>query len=592
MPTAETADRPMILLTGGSGYIGGRLIPVLEGRGARLRCMARNPDALRARVHETTEVVRGDVLDPASLDRALEGVDTVYYLVHLMSGSKDFERDDRQAASNLAAAARKSQVRRIIYLGGLGDDADPRLSPHLRSRHEVGEILRESGAETIEFRASMVIGAGSLSFDMMRSLTDRLPVMLCPRWLTTPTQPIAVDDVLSYLLAALELAPGKSRIFEIGGTDVSTYGDLIREYARQQGLRRWLISVPVLTPYLSSLWLALVTPASFEIGRHLIEGLKNPTAVQDRTSLDVFPIRPAGVREAHPAGDHRGPRIALSSTLDDMTGNSGGRAHVVLRRPVEPGRARPLAGEREHRAIGVSGRRLSLRCQGDPPLRDRGVHRTLWDARGRAEVRRDQGLRSKPGAAMHYESVAIPEEEVPQAADPLFRHLVTTYAGETNKTAGMWRAIPEDLLEFRPHEKTNTIRAILVHQILSERRFFAQFVGTEEPAVEGLLPPGKSPAVPAYLDRYVGLAKLRLPQLASATAEWWLEERPFFGGLKRQRIWTFWRRVLHTCHHRTQVQTWLRLAGRHVPAIYGPSGDVTWDEADPTYSVEAADRGA
>jgi uncharacterized protein YbjT (DUF2867 family) len=292
----------MILLTGGSGYVGGRLIPMLEQQGARLRCLARNPGTLRARVKEAMEVVRGDVLDRPSLDVALRGVHTAYYLVHLMSGSgsKDFEREDRQAAKNFAGAAREARVRRLVYLGGLGDDADPKLSPHLRSRHEVGEILRDSGVETVEFRASMVIGAGSLSFELMKSLTDRLPVMLCPRWLTTPTQPIAVDDVLSYLLAALDLAPGEGRIFEIGGTDVSTYGDLIREYARQRGLRRWLISVPVLTPYLSGLWLALVTPASFEVGRHLIEGLKNPTVVRDRAALDVFPIRPLGVRDSHP----------------------------------------------------------------------------------------------------------------------------------------------------------------------------------------------------------------------------------------------------------------------------------------------------
>jgi uncharacterized protein YbjT (DUF2867 family) len=215
-----------------------------------------------------------------------------------MSGSKDFEKEDRQAATNFAEAAKKSRVRRIIYLGGLGDDNDPKLSPHLRSRHEVGQILRNSGIEVIEFRASMVIGAGSLSFQLMKSLTDRLPVMLCPRWLTTPTQPIAVDDVLVYLLAAKDLPADKSRIFEIGGTDVVSYGDLIREYARQKGLRRWLISVPVLTPYLSSLWLALVTPASFEVGRHLIEGLKNPTVVRDKSAISVFSICPVGIREA------------------------------------------------------------------------------------------------------------------------------------------------------------------------------------------------------------------------------------------------------------------------------------------------------
>jgi uncharacterized damage-inducible protein DinB len=193
---------------------------------------------------------------------------------------------------------------------------------------------------------------------------------------------------------------------------------------------------------------------------------------------------------------------------------------------------------------------------------------------------------------MRYEFIAIPDEEVPRAIDPLFQHLVTTYASETNKTASIWRAIPDELLDFRPHEKTNPIRAILVHQILSERRFFAQFVGIEEPPAEELLPRAEQPPVQAYVERYVLLAQRRLPQLAAAGAEWWLAEMPFFGGLRRQRIWTFWRRVLHTCHHRTQIQTWLRLAGRQVPPIYGPSGDVRWDEADPTYSVDAAGRGA
>lgn len=190
---------------------------------------------------------------------------------------------------------------------------------------------------------------------------------------------------------------------------------------------------------------------------------------------------------------------------------------------------------------------------------------------------------------MQYAWTAIPDPEVPAAADPLFQHLVQTYASETNKTASIWKAVGDDVLDFRAHEKSNTIRTIFVHQILSERRFFAQFVGTAEPAVESLLPPGDKPPAAAYIDRYVVLAKVRLPQFAAGTREWWLEERPFFG-LKRQRIWVFWRRVLHTCHHRAQVQTCLRLAGKHVPAIYGPSGDVTWSEADPTYSLDAAKR--
>jgi uncharacterized protein YbjT (DUF2867 family) len=292
------AQRPAVLLTGASGYVGGRLLPLLEAKDVTLRCLARSPEKLRSRAATSTAVVQGDVLDPNSLSVALQGVEIVYYLVHLMAASTDFEREDRQAAQNFAEASKKAGVRRIVYLGGLGDDSDPKLSPHLRSRHEVGKILRESGVECIEFRASLVIGAGSLSFDLVRSLTDRLPVMICPRWLTTPTQPIAVDDVLAYLIAAMDLPPGPSRIFEIGGTDVVTYGDIIREYALQRRLRRWLISVPVLTPYLSSLWLGLVTPASAEVGRHLIEGLKNPTVVRNQSALDVFPIRPMGIRWA------------------------------------------------------------------------------------------------------------------------------------------------------------------------------------------------------------------------------------------------------------------------------------------------------
>ena len=162
----------------------------------------------------------------------------------------------------------------------------------------MGQILGSTGIEVIEFRASVVIGKGSLSFDLIQSLTNRLPIMICPRWLATPTQPIAVQDALSYLLAAMDLPSGESQIFEIGCPDVVTYGQLIQEYARQRGLRRWLISVPVLTPYLSSLWLGLVTPASAEVGRHLIEGLRNPTVVQDQRALEVFSIRPMKTDEA------------------------------------------------------------------------------------------------------------------------------------------------------------------------------------------------------------------------------------------------------------------------------------------------------
>src|ERR1700730_6093756 len=180
---------------------------------------------------------------------------------------------------------------------------------------------------------------------------------------------------------------------------------------------------------------------------------------------------------------------------------------------------------------------------------------------------------------MHYDFIAIPDAGVPQAVEPIFQHVVQTYASEANKTVSVWRAVPDEWLDFKPHEKTNPIRTILVHQLLSERRFFAQFVGTEEPAVEGFLPAGNKPPVSAYLDKYIWLTRRRLPQLAKGTAAWWLESRPFFGGWPRERIWVFWRRGLHTRPHRTQVRSWLRRAG-HEPAsaIYGPSGDVRWDE--------------
>lgn len=193
---------------------------------------------------------------------------------------------------------------------------------------------------------------------------------------------------------------------------------------------------------------------------------------------------------------------------------------------------------------------------------------------------------------MQYEFTAIPDSSIPRAAEPVFQHVVTVYTSEANKTVSMWRSIPDRLLDFRPHEKTNTTRAILAHQLLSERRFFAQFLGTDEPPVEDLLPPGEAPATDAYTEKYIQQVQHRLPQLAQGTVAWWLESRPFFGGIHRERIWVFWRRVLHTCHHRTQVQTWLRLAGHEpVPSIYGPSGDVKWNEADPTYSLDAARRG-
>ena len=273
------------------------MLPLLEDRGLRVRCLTRRPESLQGQVTDKTEVVQADVLDPESLSSVLEDVDTAYYLVHSMGAHGDFEEDDRKGAANFAAAAKQSGVRRIVYLGGLGDSTQ-KLSPHLRSRHEVGEVLRSSESQVIELRASIIIGSGSLSFELIRSLVERLPMMICPRWVATPAQPIAVEDILGYLLAALDLEEGESRVFEIGGPDQVSYGDIMREYARQRGLRRVMISVPVLTPHLSSLWLGLVTPVYARVGRKLIEGVRNPTLVRDTAALDLFDIEPRGLPDA------------------------------------------------------------------------------------------------------------------------------------------------------------------------------------------------------------------------------------------------------------------------------------------------------
>ncbi|MGD8330693.1 MAG: SDR family oxidoreductase [Acidobacteriota bacterium] len=285
-----------ILLTGATGYIGGRLLPRLEAGGHRVRCLARLPERLRGRVAPQTEVVAGDVLDPATLDPALHGIDTAFYLIHSMGDAGGFEEKERRAARNFAAAARRAGVRKIIYLGGLGNDTD--LSPHLSSRQDVGRILRESGVPTVEFRASIIIGSGSLSFEMVRALVNKLPVMITPRWVKTPAQPIAVEDVIRYLLATLEMPLQDSAVYDIGGAETVSYRDLMAEYARQRGLRRLFVPVPVLTPRLSSLWLGLITPLYARIGRKLIDSIRHPTVADDRRARAMFGVRPLGLSDA------------------------------------------------------------------------------------------------------------------------------------------------------------------------------------------------------------------------------------------------------------------------------------------------------
>ncbi|MEO7042983.1 MAG: SDR family oxidoreductase, partial [Gemmatimonadaceae bacterium] len=226
------------------------------------------------------------------------GVEAAYYLVHSMGSSGSFVEADRLAARNFGEAAKTCGVKRIIYVGALGSDEEEALSPHLRSRQEVGHILRESGVPVLELRASIVIGSGSLSFEMIRALVERLPIMITPTWVSVMAQPVAIDDLLEYLLAALQLPVSQYAVYEIGGADRVCYADIMREYARQRGLHIRMLSVPALTPYLSSLWLGLITPLYARIGRKLIESIIHPTVVRDDAALRTFAVRPIGIKEA------------------------------------------------------------------------------------------------------------------------------------------------------------------------------------------------------------------------------------------------------------------------------------------------------
>ncbi len=314
-------SRGRILLTGATGYVGGRLLEALERDGHALRCLARRPEFLRPRVGQSTEVVQGDVLDPASLERALSGVETACYLVHSMESTVSFAEADRAGATNFARAAKATGVRRIVYLGGLG--ADQSLSTHLDSRQEVGRILRASGVPTLEFRAGIILGSGSASFEMIRALVETLPVMITPRWVATPTQPIGIEDVVAYLRAALDHPTTESAVYEIGGPDRVSYRDLMREYARQRGLRRCFLTVPVLTPRLSSLWLGLVTPVYARIGRAMVDGLRNETVVHDDRALRDFAIRPLGIRDAMARALHNEDRAFAATRWSDAVSARG-----------------------------------------------------------------------------------------------------------------------------------------------------------------------------------------------------------------------------------------------------------------------------
>ncbi|MCY3782996.1 MAG: SDR family oxidoreductase [Chloroflexi bacterium] len=278
-----------ILVTGATGYIGGRLVPRLVGSGCRVRVLVRSRSRVAARAWQSqVEVAVGDVLDAQALSEALAGVDTAYYLVHSMSSGADFHERDMQAARAFGRAAKAAGVNRIIYLGGLGDPAS-RLSHHLRSRQSTGQALREGGVPVTEFRAAVIVGAGSISFEMIRYLVERLPVMICPRWIYSRIQPIAVDDLLEYLVSALDAPESQGQIVEIGGKDAVTYRGMMLGYAQARGLKRLLLPVPVLTPRLSAYWVHWITPIHAGISSALIEGLHNDVVVTNDLARRLFP---------------------------------------------------------------------------------------------------------------------------------------------------------------------------------------------------------------------------------------------------------------------------------------------------------------
>ncbi len=282
-----------IAVTGATGYIGGRLVPLLLEQGHSVRCLVREPARLASRAWRDRVVVEAaDVLEPDGLEASLRGCEAAFYLIHSMGASeRGFEQRDRQAAHSFAAAAARAGVRHIVYLGGLGE-AGPGLSRHLASRQETGRELASSGLRVTEFRAAIIVGSGSLSFEMIRYLTERLPVMVTPRWVETRVQPIAVRDVLHYLAAALERPPEGHAVVEIGGPDVLTYRGLMLGYARARGLRRTLVPVPVLSPRLSSYWVNLVTPIPGAIARPLIEGLTSEVVVRDPAPARAYGVEP------------------------------------------------------------------------------------------------------------------------------------------------------------------------------------------------------------------------------------------------------------------------------------------------------------
>jgi uncharacterized protein YbjT (DUF2867 family) len=363
-----------ILVVGASGYVGRRLAAVLAADGHELRLAGRDPHGLKERFPDA-DVVRLDLLDPPTLGPALVGVDTAYYLAHSMaSGESGFERRDLQAARWFGQAAREAGVRHIVYLGGLGDPRSG-LSRHLASRQETGAELAAHGVPVTEFRAAIIIGSGSASFELLRSLVERLPMMVTPRWVRTLCQPIAVRDVLDYLRAAAG-HPEREGVVEIGGPDVLSYAQMMQAYARSRGMRRLMVPVPVLTPRLSSYWCDLVTPVPAAIARPLIEGLRNEVVVRDPIPAQAFGVRPMSFVQALERAIARIDGHEVESTWfdpPDLRGrpglsDEGSREGMIVDRQRRRVRASPAVTFAEIEGPGRSG--------------SWSLARLLWDLRG------------------------------------------------------------------------------------------------------------------------------------------------------------------------------------------------------------------
>ncbi len=309
----------LILVSGATGYVGHRLIRALKKKGYRLRYLVRNPEAIKDDIRDCDEIVTCDVLKTDSLQPAFEGVHTAYYLIHSMDEGKTHGELDRQTAFRFSEQARLAGVKRVIYLGGLGEGE--KLSPHLKSRQEVGSILRESGIPIIEFRASIIIGAGSASFEMIRAVAERFPVIFAPLWSKTECQPIYIGNVISYLVAALERPDGESKIYEIGSPDVTCYLCLMQYYVKVRKLPHFFLQVPFLTPKIAGLGLIVTNPSLAKVGRALLEGLRTPTLINDDSATKDFNIVPLpSDRAIETALNEEDREFAETSWFDGLDG--------------------------------------------------------------------------------------------------------------------------------------------------------------------------------------------------------------------------------------------------------------------------------